>query len=750
MQGVLGINHKKPLIYIQKSKDEKEINVYIGLAFFETIPNDSKSFQFRYFVARLAKSGFSLASIARAFGINELTVKNYRNILISSQNEQELFERLIGLHCKKTKMTPEIEAFAHARFGEIYSISRKDYNKKLRKEILQTFGVTLSSESLRRLIAPLRKETDNQAISKNDAEHTDLELQTTEIFTVDKAPEINTATDISQLESIYNLLEDTVTNKSCNDDNKQVFFRGAGLLVLNLWLQKFVSQIKVETSPLLQWLYQILCGVVNFEQARYFPRHEIETFTGSKTAGVTQSRHHLWTMAFKDFDNYVQALFDANLNFVSAPNIKNNSCYFYIDGHFDPYFGKLGILKGWCAIKNRLMKGTNHYVLHNDKGYPVITELKDCFDGFRHSIKTMIPRILSLVRHLPQVRPGLIYDRGGFSEQLFEEHDSTQTNFITWEVGFKAPDEKELKFDGQLTLYQEKNDIGKFKKVFIDFLETTYQFSSGYKCRKFIIKRDDEQKPMFASILSNDWINDGSTIITYILTRWMCQENDFKYEKAHFGLDKITSYAYQRPSLTDRIQQEKGELQALEKQIEQLKEERQKLLQPLGVKTLTKRKIEQIQKAASINDEMTDKLQIVHQYKEIKLKIVKFRDRYNKKQKALKRKEKIEANGYTRLDLRQKQILDQLKIVARNIFYNAIEEFRQYYGNLRNMHVVLRQLTQTPGSIVFSDNNVQVNLQHSFTGKAEKAVEQFLEYLNTKSMKMLDGSNRTIQFNLND
>ena len=749
MQGVLGINHKKPLIHIQKSKDEKELTVYIGLAFFETIPNDPKSFQFRYFVARLAKSGFSLASIARAFGVNELTVKRYKDILISSQNEQELFERLIGLHCKKTKVTPEIEAFARARFSEIYSIRRNGYNKKLRTEISQTFGVTLSSESLRRLIAPLRKEIDNQAISNNDAEHTGIELPTTEIFAVDEATEINTTTDSSQPESIYNLLEDSVINKSCNDDNTKIYFRNAGLLVFNLWLQKFISQIKVETSPLLQWLYQILCGVVNFEQARYFPRHEIEIFTGSKTVGVTQSRHHLWTMAFKDFDNYVQALFDANVNFVSTPNIKKNTCYFYIDGHFDPYFGKLDILKGWCAMKNRLLNGTNHYIVHNDKGYPVITELKDCFDGFRHSIKTMIPRVKSLVRHLPKVRPGLIYDRGGFSEQLFEEHNSTQTNFITWEVGFNVPDEKELKFDGQLTLYQEKNDIGKFRKVFIEFLETTYQFSSGYKCRKFIIKRNDEPKPMFASILSNDWINDGSSIITYILKRWLCQENDFKYEKAHFGLDEITSYAYQRPSLTDKIQQEKGELQALEKQIEQLKKERQKRLQPLGVKTLTKRKIEQIQKTASINDEMIKELQIVQQYKEIKLKLVKFRDQCNKKQKALKRKEKIEANGYTRLDLRQKQILDQLKIAARNIFYNAIEEFRPYYGNLRDMHVVLRQLIQTPGSIVFSDNDVQVNLQHSFIGKAEKAVEQFLEYLTTKSMNMIDGSNRTIRFNIN-
>jgi len=745
MQGILGINKKKPVIHIQKSKDETELHVYIGFAFFEKLPNDSKSFQFRYFVARLAKAGFSLAAIARAFGIKVDTVKRYRTIVSTHQNESELFERLVGLHCKKTKLTTEVNSFINIRFKELYTTNRKNYNQQLRDEIYQTFGITISSEALRQVIAPLRKEIHNKQTTPDneiDVENTISEPPRTLDETI--------APDIVKPELKANLFEDSPTeNNSINrPDNGFNFFHSAGLLIFNLWLPKFMKHLKVEVAPLLQWLYQILYGAVNFEQARYFPRHELEIYTRCKTNSATQSRHQLGVMAYKEFDSYQQALFNTNLAYVSTSHIENDSCYFYIDGHFDPYFGKHDILKGWCSVKNRLMKGTNHYVIHNDQGYPVIVELKDCFDSFRHSIKNMIPRVKALVSHQPEVRAGLIYDRGGFSKELFELHDSTETHFITWEVNFQAPDEKELQFTDRFTLYQEKNDIGKYKEISIDFLETTYEFSTGYKCRKFIVKRNNENSVKITSVLTNDKQAIGKTIITYILQRWMCQENDFKYEKAHFGLDQISSYAYEQLSLEDRIQQEKGEIKALEIQLETAKAERLKILKPLGLKVLTKKKIVQIQNNAAINRTLTKELQIVQQYQQLKSKIIKYRNRINKKQKALKRKKRIENNGYVRLDLRKKQILDQLKIVARNIFYNAIKEFKMFYGNLRDLHVVLRQLSQSPGVIYFQDEKVQVYLYTSFSGKALNDVKLFLEYLNQKPIKMIDGTNRAIKFYL--
>ncbi|MFQ5606229.1 MAG: hypothetical protein ACE5HS_23400 [bacterium] len=752
MQGVLGINRKKPILHIEKNLDASQINVYIGLAFFESIPNDPKSFSYRYLVARLAKSGFSIASIARAFELDERTVKRYRDILSTSKNDQELLDRLVGLHCKKTKLTPEVKAFIRERFRAIYKVNRKDYNQKIRKEIEQKFDITLSPEALRRVSAPLRKEMDEQAgeqappigtATVSESANPAPQIKQKNASSLREASEI----DIFETQAIAPISR---TGKEAGQALSPAnnFFHTAGLLVLNLWIEKFVQSFSVNAFPLLQWLYQIFYGVVNFEQARYFPRREIEMFTGTKTVGTSQSRHHLLIMAYQDFDEYVQALFEANLHFVSLPVDGEKICYFYLDGHFDPYFGQLGILKGWCAVKNRTMKGTNHYILHDEHGHPVITELKDCFEDFRYTIKAMMPRVKSLVSHLPQMRVGLVYDRGGFSEEVCEGHEKTKTHFITWEKNFKLEGEKELDFKGTLTLYQEKNDVGTFREVVIEFLETTYRFSGGYECRKIIIKRQDDEKPMYASILTNDPISTPVSVITFLLQRWACQENDFKYQIAHFGLDEITSYASEMPDIHDKIQEEKGKLQAFGQRIEDFKQQRRKLLEPLGVKRLTKKKIEQIKDAAS--DGTSAELQIVQQYQETGSRLAHLRRRYTQKQKALKRMEKIDTNGYIRLDLRQKQIFDQLKIIARNIFYQALETFKEHYKNLRDLHVVFRKLTQAPGFVSMRGKEIHIHIEYAFTGQAEKAVTQFLEKLNAKMPKMLDGSGRSIRFNLHN
>ena len=71
-----------------------------------------------------------------------------------------------------------------------------------------------------------------------------------------------------------------------------------------------------------------------------------------------------------------------------------------------------------------------------------------------------------------------------------------------------------------------------------------------------------------------------------------------------------------------------------------------------------------------------------------------------------------------------------------------------FYGNLRDLHTVLRQLSQSPGFIYFQKDGIHVYLCCSFTGKAQEAVKHFLEYLNEREIKMIDNTNRSIKFYL--
>ena len=734
MQDILGLKPRKPYIYVELIESKNILNVYWGLQHFATIPNSPDSFEFRHLVARLAKADIFLSAIAEAFKIDARTVKRYRDILESSSTDQQMFENLMGLHRKKTKLTPEVIIYIAVRFNAIYPENRKNYNTIIRQEVQKNFNIKLSPEAVRQVIAPIRKQLDATANQTNN-ESTNI----TQIETVESTNEATlTETEIGgQQAEVIEVTATEIPQQGTGIDN---FFQCAGLLVLNTWLQSFFMTITEQRAYLIQWLYQILWGAVNFEQARFWPRHEIEIFTGTSSIGVSRSREMLGQIAYQEFNEYVQQLFEINLSFLFEPTATNKVVYYYIDGHFDPYYGEVKVLKGWSNLMNCAHPGNEHYVIHDMQGYPVSTEITDFFMDFRDYLEALLPRLQSFSRQ----SNGLIFDRGAFSESLFGRFELAGVCFITWEKNFKVPDESQMEFTGSLTLLQALNEVGQYTEEIIDYLETTYQAPDGYACRKFIIRRKSLEGYFYASILSNDHQTHAESIITSILTRW-CQENDFKYQKKHFGLDQITSYDFKQVSLASQIQAQNGTCEALEKQVEDLKQQRGQLLEHLGAKRLSKKMCERINNTGPPNKAH---LSILAQIDHIDAQLKKMKTVLTKEQKKLKRLKKMEIKGYYRLDLRKKQIFDQLRLIARNTFYRSIDEFQVFYPNLRNLHQVFRDLTRSPGLINFEKNQVVVQLICNFTGRALQAAEHFCQALNAKPVKFIDGSDRPIVFKI--
>jgi hypothetical protein len=144
----------------------------------------------------------------------------------------------------------------------------------------------------------------------------------------------------------------------------------AGLLVLNPWLADFAKAFKSWGGFWLQWLYQIFAGAVNFERARYLARHEFSRFLDRTAMSVSKSRALLKKWAHKYFVPCLNMLFKVNLENI-IKTLEKAVSYFYADGHFDPYYGQTGMLPGWCCLLNRTMKGSNHYMIHNELGDPL-------------------------------------------------------------------------------------------------------------------------------------------------------------------------------------------------------------------------------------------------------------------------------------------------------------------------------------------------------------------------------------------
>jgi len=792
MQGQLGMNPKKPLITLQTSDDKKNLQVYVGFLHYETVPYDLKSLQYRQLVARFAVTGFPIALLSREFGFSRPTVYQFKEIMANTTDEEEMFARLRGYNRQKTKLVPEVEAYLKGRFATVYADNRGSYNRQLRQEVQELFEVTLSPEALRQVISPLRHAIDEKAKAASTVtpvvedsplpqsedrqlqeEHAVAETSSRQVGTAiddmafdiapesafepisDETPAVEVAEkSLAPLEPpspspcLAELTPQAAVETSPFDQEKGRHYLHAGLLVLNLWLADFAKGFKKRGGFWLQWLYQIFAGAVNFERARYLTRQEFSRFLGRAAMSVSKSRALLKKLAHQYFVPCLNMLFKVNLENITK-TLEKATSYFYADGHFDPYYGEAGILPGWCCILNRTMKGSNHYMIHNELGYPLFKELKDCFDDFRVFIKHAIQKIKAFVAG---ARFGMIFDRGGFSQDLFRAFHSEGAYYLTWEKYFDLEKESALVFDIAVTIEREINQVGRVRPITFDCAETTYpaRRDDELSCRKLVIRCEDNSADegfFHASILTNDPTITPQRMVELMTGRWSCQENDFRYEKKHFGLDQITSYDVLPPeSIQGRIDEQKGHLEALKKNLAESRDQRQQLLAQLGIKRLTKKVVARIAKDA---DRDPQPYQQVQALQVLQPKLQELSQQISQLGKKIKRLEKIEAKGYVRLDYRKKQLFDHLRFTARNIFYNAVAEFRTHYPNLRDLHVVFWKLVRSSGYIKTDHGQIIVTLICPFfEGRVRQAVERFLEALNAKEPILLDGSRRQIVFHL--
>lgn len=96
---------------------------------------------------------------------------------------------------------------------------------------------------------------------------------------------------------------------------------------------------------------------------------------------------------------------------------------------------------------------------------------------------------------------------------------------------------------------------------------------------------------------------------------------------------------------------------------------------------------------------------------------------------------------YFRLDMRRKAFMDAIRLSSRNIFYCLMDIFRPLYNNYRDDHVILRELTRSPGIIENRDGviNIQLLPAMEFQPKVKQIVSSFLAQMSNRINAHFDG-----------
>jgi hypothetical protein len=543
--------------------------------------------------------------------------------------------------------------------------------------------------------------------------------------------------------------------------------------VLLFWnaLVQVLAVVDPPEPVLKQWLASILLGAVNVEQTKFLNWDELSLLLGQVVRFPTPQREVLSRVATAAT---VQGLLRWNAQNVEA----SSGGDFYVDPHTKHYTGLKPILKGWCPAIRWADKALHSDFVHTAQGEPIYFECTDNFADLRERLWELIERLRQALGWPMEKVLTLILDRGVFGQDVFEKVlADPYVHLITWEKGYVAGQWQESGKSGEFLMERARNCSQDLRAYHFKYMDR--KWAKDQRLRELIVVATNPKGlRVEVSVLTDDFERDAVQIVKLIFNRWL-QENDFKYLEKHFGINQITSYrtvsyAQLAGQIQDR-QVKSGQYKALVQQGRQLKHQQKRLLfeqEQADYQRVRRQKViaELEKRLTAVTDEPSPeasdwtkqlarlrlaerryeekRVQRREQIEQLNQQLEINQQQIENVAKEESRLEKLIEEGMHRLDTQNKRLMDTLKIIARNLFCQALQPFKKAYDNYRDDHDYFRQLTQSGGVLRWTGREFEVYLVPpvNYSPALRKIISELLEQENAKSPVLPDGSYRPLKF----
>jgi hypothetical protein len=114
------------------------------------------------------------------------------------------------------------------------------------------------------------------------------------------------------------------------------------------------------------------------------------------------------------------------------------------------------------------------------------------------------------------------------------------------------------------------------------------------------------------------------------------------------------------------------------------------------------------------------------------------------------RLERLIEEQMVRMEPHKKRLMDNLRVIARNAFYQRLAPFKKAYNNYRDDHDQFRRLTLASGVLEVSADQIVVHLLPgvSYSPQLRRIIRGVLEGINDEQPVLPDGSGRRLHFRL--
>ena len=803
-QLILGADRRNPVFSVYRDTDREELQVYFGFELIETLPEAPQSPACKLLIARLYNAGFKVKSLAEVFAVDPKTIRRW-GAALRGGNADELIRVLEG-RAGRRKLTAPIESFVRLRLRET-AAGRYGAIKGLCREIQDVFQVRISTKTLGALVRQLNADSASTAGVEKSAAEDRVSVGATENNLVagmaqrgaDDGEQTGEIASACLGQGAGEMGGHSIARHGRSDesgpavaDNKgklspalpcpvpqagHAWCDHAGLLIFAESLITLSACVQPAQPILTQWLASLLLGAQNLEQTKFFNWEDLQLMLGPVVRSPMPQRLQLRTLGTGDT---LAGLFTFNAGVLDG-GVGGD---FYFDPHTKHYTGEQTVLQGWCAKLRWADKILQSDFIHTAAGAPIYFETTDNFEDLRQRFFGVIDRARSVLQWPAERVVTSVVDRGIFGEEVFEQIlADPRHHLITWQKGFVAGKWEAAQVSGSLKLTRLRNHSGDLRTCSFEYLDQAWE--KDPRLRRIIVQATDaKDRVVQVAILTDDFSRAAQEIIRLMFARWL-QENDFKYLDKHFGINQITSYrVIEYDQLRDKVKdrqiqsrqrklrgqrrqkarQQQARLLLLQEQAEQRHRERAQRAAELKTAApdpaaseplpAAARELKTLQAAA---DRHTTSSQTRRQQiQKLSQTLSQLDTEIAAATQTESRLETMIAAEMVRMEPQSKRLLDALRLSARNLFYRALQPFKNAYDNFRDDHDYFRKLSQSPGVLEFREHEVVVHLMPvtTYAPALRRIITGVLERLNQAKMRLPNGANgangpaRSLRFRL--
>ena len=418
--------------------------------------------------------------------------------------------------------------------------------------------------------------------------------------------------------------------------------------------------------------------------------------------------------------------------------------YFYCDGHVRVYHGEKTALPRHYVARERLcLRATVDYWVNAMDGQPFLYVNKEVDPGLVTTLKNdVVPWLAQLAPKTAEQEQQLaenprahwftlVFDREGYSPELFAELFAKRIAILTYHK-FPKQDWPVEQFAAH------RVELAAGQRVTMKLSERGTRLSNHLWLREIRKLTDSGHQ---TAMLTTNFSAAMPVLAASMFARW-CQENFFRYMREQYGLDRLVEYGTEMvPDITTVVN---PQWRRLDSQVRSKTGQRQRLHAKFGAMALSEGlSEEEVQTYQQRKGELQEQIQLLD------VEINELKEQRKKTEHHIPVKSLPEEERFTRLRTERKHFLDTIKMIAYRAETSLVSILREHLARSDDARTLARQIFETEADLLPDETNktLTIRIHHLTQAAHDLVLEKLCDALN-ETQTVFPGTDLTLIFKI--